>query len=213
MTRRQRVEYIWEYYWIAILAAVCLVAGLIYGIYRANFAVTDNWFYAVFANTTADAGNGSALWQDFADYSDYDLGEKNITFNAQCYFDPTTMAGTVNSYYESFVALIESGDLDICTLPKEQLQAVGSSGRLLDLSSEDGKAFFEKYQERIVYCVPNDEEYSDEQVPVGIDVSDSLLVTKYDLYPDGDCVLGISAYAEHMDAIEDFLTFILEEDR
>lgn len=212
LTRKQKLEYILEYYWIAILAAVCLIAGIIYGIYRANFAVTDNWFYAIFANTTADAGKGSELWDDFAAYTGYDLKEKNIEFNAQSYFDPTTTAGTVNSYYEAFVAVLESGDLDVVTLPTQELEAVGSTGRLLDLTDERCASIYEKYQDRLVYCEPNDEDYEASLVPVGIDVSDSLLVTKYGVYEKGtDCALGISAYAEHMDAIELFLAFIFEE--
>jgi hypothetical protein len=35
-------------------------------------------------------------------------------------------------------------------------------------------------------------------------------MTKYNIYPD-NCVLGIGAYAEHLDAVEMFLDYILEE--
>ena len=61
-----------------------------------------------------------------------------------------------------------------------------------------------------MYCIPYDEEYSTEPVPVGIDLSDSSLVTKYHIYED-DCVLGISAYTQRLDAVEQFLAFVLEE--
>jgi hypothetical protein len=58
---------------------------------------------------------------------------------------------------------------------------------------------------------PYDEEYGEDQVPVGIDISDSILMTKYNLYPDS-CALGIGAYSEHLDAVEQFLDYIFEED-
>ena len=44
---------------------------------------------------------------------------------------------------------------------------------------------------------------------MGIDVSDSLLVTKYKVY-SGDCALGIGAHSENIKEVEDFLRFILE---
>ena len=55
-----------------------------------------------------------------------------------------------------------------------------------------------------------DGDYSASQVPVGIDVSDSLLVTKYNLY-ENDCVLGIGAYTKRPENVKSFLAFILQE--
>ena len=80
---------------------------------------------------------------------------------------------------------------------------------LLDLGSEECSAIREKYSDRLVYCTPYDEEYSEEQVPVGIDLSDSLLISKYHLYPS-DCVLGISAYTGRLESAEMFLDFVLQ---
>ena len=54
------------------------------------------------------------------------------------------------------------------------------------------------------------EEYFADPVPVGIDISDSLLVTKYHLYEE-DCVLGISAYTQRPESALTFLEFVLQE--
>ena len=55
------------------------------------------------------------------------------------------------------------------------------------------------------------EEYSTEEVPVGIDLSDSLLVTKYHIYED-NCVLGIGAYSHNLENVEQFLRFVLGDE-
>lgn len=212
MTLREKAAYIWEYDWYWIVGAAALFAFLIFFIYRMFFTVKENWLYITFANTTAETGEGSDLWKDFEAYAGYDLSKANLMLSGGSYFDPTTTAGTMNSYYEAFVATEEAGTLDAVTLPKAQLQALGSSGRLLDLTSDKAEGLADLYAERLVTCVPNDQESNGDEVTVGIDVSDSLLVTKYGLY-SGDCVLGVGAKAGHIDAVKTFLDFIFGKEK
>ena len=72
-----------------------------------NFAVSGYWFYAMYANTSADAGDGSELWRDFRDYAGLDTSEKNVEMNAASWFDPSKTGGTANSYFQAYVALTE----------------------------------------------------------------------------------------------------------
>ena len=212
LSRREKLSYILEYYWIWIVGIIAAVSFLIFFTYRMFFVSKDYWFYAIYANTTADAGERSALWYDFADYEGFDLKEKSMVMNAASYFDPSVRGGTVNSYFQSFVAVTEGGDLDVLTMGKEGITKIGESGRLADLNQPEYQKFREKYGDRFVYCIPYDEEYSTEPVPVAIDVSDSLLVTKYHLY-EGDCCLGIGAYTKRPETVEHFLEFIFAEDK
>ena len=69
---------------------------------------------------------------------------------------------------------------------------------------------FSKYEDRLIYAVPLDEEYSTEPVPIGIDLSDSALISKYHIYSDS-CAVGVSANCPHMDAVLKFLAFVLED--
>lgn len=45
-------------------------------------------------------------------------------------------------------------------------------------------------------------------MPIGIDVRDSLLMSKYRVYGGETCVLGIGAKSENLEAVEAFLRFI-----
>ena len=209
-TTAQKVQYVIGYYWIPILAAAFGIGFLIFAVYRMNFVPHENWLYGYFVNTMGPGGNRSELWNDFEEYAGYDLKEKNLEFNASVWFDPSKPGGTNNSYFQSFVAVTEAGTLDFVTMEKEGLAELGRSGRLLDLNSESAAPIRGKYEDRFVTCIPYDEEYSTDPVPVGIDLSDSLLVSKYHLY-DGSCVLGIGAYSSNLESVEKFLEFVLGE--
>ena len=114
-----------------------------------------------------------------------------------------------NKYYEVFVATVDSGVLDAVTMEPEDLSLLGESGRLMDLRDERCGAIYEKYKDRLIYSIPYDKEYSTEPVPVGIDISDSILISKYHIYTDG-CALGIGAQSSNIEAVEKFLDYIYE---
>ena len=92
----------------------------------------------------------------------------------------------------------------------EQLAALGQSGRLLDWNLDRCKTLREKYADRLIWYEPSEEDELTEPVPVGIDISDSLLVSKYKIYVT-DLALGIGAQSERLDAVEVFLEFIWNE--
>ena len=210
MRTKEKLRYLLDYYWLWILGILGAVVIIIYVIFHMFFTVKDYWFYAIFANTMEAGGNDTAIWKDFVEYAGYDTKEKKVEFNAASFFDPTVPSGTANSYFQAFVAVLESGDLDIVTIGKDALAAIGSSGRLLDLEADPVKDAFGEYADRFIYCEPYDETYSEEPVPVGIDLSGSRLVTQYHLY-EQDAALGISAYTKRVDEAERFLRFLFED--
>jgi hypothetical protein len=210
-TFRGKAEYIWQYYWLWIVGIVCAVAIISNVVYHYVTALKENWFFITFTNTYADVGNGSELWKDYVEYSGYDTTVKNVEFNNISYFDYATNHATGNEYYEVFVAHVDAGTLDAVTMERESLEALGSSGRLMDWNDERCASLLEKYQDRLIYSKPYDETYGTDLVPVGIDISDSILMTRYQIYPDS-CALGIGSNAEHLDALELFLEYILAKE-
>lgn len=209
-TFRAKVEYIWQYYylWIIGIVSAVLIIGSV--VYHYNTALKENWFFITFTNTYAEVGNESRLWDGYVEYTGYDTTVKNVEFNNLSYFDCATNNASGNEYYEIFVAHEETGTLDAITMEKQSLEALGASGRLMDLNDERCASIMEKYGDRLVYCEPYDEDYKLDRVPVGIDISDSILMTEYNIYPDS-CVLGIGSHAQHIDAVEQFLDYIFEE--
>ena len=207
----KKFEYIWEYYKLWII-------GIVFGIWFVTFAVRqyttslkDYRCFVVFANTYADAGDHSKLWEDYVEYAGIDLHEEAVRFDANSYFD-YLKGVTGNSYFEAFVAYADSGTLDAIVMGRDSLTALGKTGRLLDLNSDACSSIRAKYGDRFLYAVPLDEEYSREEVPVCIDISDSLLVSRYGIYSE-PCALGIGALSENVESVELFLDFLFEVPR
>ncbi|MDO4491365.1 MAG: hypothetical protein Q4B85_09885 [Lachnospiraceae bacterium] len=205
-----KTEYIWQYYKLWIIGIAVLIFFSVFAIRQYFFQVNENWFYITFTNTYAEVGDGSDLWKGYVEYTGYDLKEKNVVFNNSSYFDYKEGV-TGNSYFQAFVAYTEGGTLDAITMETDSLTALGESGRLIDLNSEECASIREKYGDRFLYCIPLDTEYSTEPVPVGIDISDSILMTRYHMY-NNSCGLGIGAKSGDIDAVEAFLDYLYSED-
>lgn len=208
---RQKAEYIWQYYKLWIIGIVCAVLFAIYAGYLFFNNVTEYWIYLAFVNTRVEVGQNTPLWDGFVEYSGYDTKEKLVAFDNNAYFTYGNNRNIGNAYYEAFVAYIDAGTLDAATMNPEELIAFGASGRLLDLNSEECVSIKEKYGDKFLYCEPYDEEYSADLVPVGIDLSDSILINQYHIYSNEKCALGIGAQSQHVEAVEKFLDYVFEE--
>ncbi|MEE3456554.1 MAG: hypothetical protein VZQ82_00780 [Lachnospiraceae bacterium] len=205
--KAERAGYILTYYWLWIAGVAGAVIFAVYLIHNAFFTPKENWFYALFVNVIETDGTVEELREGFISYAGYDTSEKNVVINANSYFDASKTGGTNNNYFQAFAALVESGDLDAVVTSEANLIAVGEAGRLLDLSAEPYGELFAGWKDLFVYCIPYDEEYSKDPVPVGIDISGSDLYKTYGLYPEG-AVLGIGAYTKHPEEVVRFLTFL-----
>ena len=137
------------------------------------------------------------------------LTQKKVVFDCATYFDYTKNQAKGNAYYNAFIALTDAGELDAITMEPESLAALGQSGRLLDLNDPRCHELLEKYADRVIYYTPADGQEEGGSIPVGIDLSDSILITEYHVYEDG-CALGIGAQSENIPQIEDFIEFVLQ---
>ena len=210
MSFRKAVKYIWQYYWLFIIGIIGAVWFLVYFISHLIAGAPQYWIYAAFANSIVSPSNVSRMQDDFAAYTGWDTKEKRIEFSTNMYFDYTRNKARGNEYYNSFVALNDSGTLDLITMAPEQLAPLGESGRLMDWNLEECAELREKYADRLIWFEPPEYMELTEPVPVGIDISDSLLVTKYGIYPES-AALGIAAGTIRLDAVESFIEFILGE--
>ena len=210
MSFGKAAKYIWQYYWIFILGIIGVIWLTVFIVHRLIAGAPEYWLYASFANSTVNPPNVSRLQSDFAEYSGWDTKEKRIEFSTNMYFDYNRNQARGNEYYNSFIALTDSGTLDLITMFPEQLAPLGESGRLMDWNLEQCAELREKYGDRLIWYEPPDYMEDTTPVPVGIDISGSLLVTKYGIYP-GSAALGIAAGTTRLDAAEKFIEFIMNE--
>ena len=202
----KKIEYIWDYYKLWIIGIVFFIWFVTFAVRQYTTNLRDYRCFMIFANTYADAGDHSKIWEDYVEYAGIDLREEAVIFDANSYFD-YLKGVTGNSYFEAFVAFADSGTLDAIVMGRDSLTALGRTGRLLDLNSEACASIRAKYGDRFLYAVPIDTEYSTEEVPVCIDISDSRLVSEYGIYSE-PCAIGIGALSKNVEAVEQFLDFL-----
>lgn len=212
MTKREKAQYIWQYFKIPIVAIVIFIGLGVFLAVRIVSNIPDKWIAVIFANTTANVGNDSQLWKSFTQAEQYDLNEKRVDFNAESYFDYTKHEASGNPYFNAFTTLADAGELDAITMESESLAALGQSGRLMDLNNDKCKSLREKYQDRFIYYEPaEDDSGHTESIPVGIDISDSLLMSEYHIYPE-TCAIGVIGTSSNIEQVEDFIAFVLGEE-
>ena len=204
----KKIEYIWDYYKLWIIGIVFFIWFVTFAVRQYTTNLRDYRCFMIFANTYADAGDQSQLWEDYVEYAGIDPQKEAVRFDASSYFD-YLKGVTGNSYFEAFVAFADSGTLDAIVMGRDSLTALGKTGRLLDLNSEACASIRAKYGDRFLYTVPIDAEYSTEEVPVCIDISDSRLVSEYGIYSE-PCAIGIGALSKNVEAVEQFLDFLYE---
>jgi len=206
---QDKLLYIWDYYKLWIIGILAAIVVVIYLVTQLDSTRAQYWYYMMIANTVEDVGTGSRLWRDFEEYAGYDLDEKNMVFNNQIYFD-FTLNTTGNTYFETFIVFAETGALDAITMESASLTALGQTGRLMDLNSEEAAPLKAKYEDRFLYYEGTDEEGNPVSYPVGIDITDSILMTDYHLYGK-TCALGVGYKSEHVSEVEKFLEFVLPQ--
>lgn len=210
MDRAKAAEYIWQYYklWIiSVVGAVCIGAYLLI---LSLSTPNENWLYVCFANVPPGSvlEEEGEVHQSYADYAGFDLREKNLVFDTNCYCNPSEKTYG-NNYYNKLIALMDGGVLDLLIMEKEDLQAIGSTGRLLDLEG----AHFQldpRWKDRLIYCENTTSDYEKTLVPVAVDLSGSLLTEANGPYPEG-CAVSLSAFSSRPEELEQFLSFFLEE--
>ena len=205
---RDRLKYIWQYYrlWIIGLCSVLCFAS--YAIWNYVTVPGDIHFYAIFSNTYAQLGPGSDFYNGFVETAGYDLSTGVGEIDCANYCKPSGRAAG-NIYYEKLISMLDGKVDDVWIAEAEDVIAVGEGGRLTDLNSSEAAALKERYGDRFVYCMPLDESYSDQPVPIGIDLAGTALTGEYSAYPNG-AVLGVNAYTQRLDQVVVFLDYLFE---
>jgi len=206
---QDKLLYIWDYYKLWIVGILAFIGVGIYALTALNRANSEYWYYIILANTMENVGTGSPLWRGFEEYAGYDLNEKGMEFNNQIFFD-FTLNTTGNMYFDSFIVFAEAGTLDAITMESASLTALGQTGRLMDLNCEEASSIREKYGDRFLYYEGEDEEGNPASWPVGIDITDSILMSEYHIY-GRTCAIGLGYKSEHVAETEKFLEYILPE--
>lgn len=213
MTRRQKIEYFWDYNKIQTIALIVLVILAVYFIRLAFRRNVPTWLNVAMINEYEDVSENSSLYKGFVQYLDEVSGEKpdlaneKITFDDRYFFDLSDSADFTNSYYQRLVALIENSETDVVIGSYDNIMGIAQGGRVMDLSDKRVRALYNKYSDRIVTYKTEE----GKEIPVAIRLSGSGIIDEDTDYHSSDVYLALSSTIKHIRPAELFADYLLQK--
>lgn len=235
MSKKQIIEYVWDYYkWYFIVFV--LFIGILINIVYTNVTSKEYILRGIFINSTGEEA-GEEIEQSFREYSAIDTDQKDIFFDTSYYF-----SGDINSSYalESYETLqvmnakIVVGEVDFMVGDLNTMHDMAYRQYFLELSDvleEDilkeitphliyyDKVFIEELsnldisengKKAISYPDPRKPELMQEPIPVFIDVS--FCEKLKDLYPydTNEYVIALTINSSNIVKALEFIEFLME---
>ncbi len=205
MTTKKKLHYLWDYYKLQIIGGVVAVVLVIYFIVlftRPNDHILLN---VAFVNQYENVTEDSPLMDDFLSSEGNSLTSEDLSFDAAYFFDLTNDGDYTNSYFQKLIAKAENGEVDVMVMGENNLLGIAQGGRTLDLRDEKAGDLLEEYPDRIIYY--SDEE-TGEEIPVGIDVSDSQKL--YGYTEDDQVTVSLSSKTANAENAVTFIEYLLQ---
>ena len=203
---KEKLIYIWQYYRLWIVGLGFLLGFTVYALYIYITVPGEIYFYGILSNTYARLDKSSDFYEGFVRAAGYDLTQGEVELDCANYCKPSERV-IGNTYYEKLISMLDGGVDDIWIAGPEDVAAIGATGRLMDLNSEQAGALRARYGDRFVYCTPLDESYSDQPVPIGIDLAGTALTGEYSAYPEG-AALAVNASTQRPEQVLVFLDYL-----
>ena len=206
---KEKFLYFWEYYRVATVVTIVIiffVGNLIYTIATAK----DNAFHAVFVNGYTDMDTEEYM-AGFDEYAQVDTKKYSTTLETDFTLDQESTDTYSMANIQKFAAQVAAQELDVMVADGDTFRQYADSGYLGGLNEFLSEETLSKYEDRLIYIdIPDDD--TDEEVPVGIEISDCALLQETQAYAGQDEVyFGILVNTEHADNAAKFLEYIFEE--
>lgn len=211
---REKVDYIWTYYRLPIVASViilCLIVSFVHNI----ITMKDTLMYSMVINANtydnAEEENDSSqpkLFQDYMNVKGYDLDKYQIDVNTTLMFDPAEdPAYSDTRSYSVLTTLMMSGTVDNVMADKNIFDALANSGFLASLTNYLTPEELEAQKDHLIYATDPETE---ETFPVGISLDDSAVVKNSTLFYNVP-VIGFVYGAPHKKESVEFLQYMMAE--
>ncbi len=213
---KKKVQYIWDYYKIPIIAVVAAVGIFLYLAVVMHRPKVEYALRISLVNEQQDVTEGSAFYDHFVAYADETLGEswrgdkeKAIQLDTAYSFDLSKESDFTGNSFRLLVTRIESGEVDGILCSYENLLGIAKGGRVLDLRDDRADAILKNYADRVIYYETED----GGQIPVAIDVTGSSVIAEdTDFGEDTQVCFALSSNVENEKAAQVFLDYLMDAD-
>ena len=240
---KEKIRYVLDYYkWpiIGVLAAVCILSGLIYSKVTDKEEVLNGLLLnAELYGSGPAIAKSEALSEDFFKAMNLDEKKHQVHLNTSIAYsvnaDPS--AQILNAQNQKIiVTYISAGNLDFITADRDTMLVFAYQGYFMDLTDILSKEDYAAYEPYFLYMdaafmdklneskengsidatleVPDwtDPDNMEDPIPVLIDMSQSDVFMKiYEKQVDDEICLGFACTIPHKDTAVDFLKYVLPE--
>ncbi len=206
---KEKFLYFWEYYRVATVVTIVIiffVGNLIYTIATAK----DNAFHAVFVNGYTDMDTEEYM-AGFDEYAQVDTKKYSTTLETDFTLDQESTDTYSMANIQKFAAQVAAKELDVMIADPETFRLYTQNGYLGDLREFIPEETLSAYSDRFLYMdLPDDG--SDEEVPVGIQISDCALLQESQAYAGQDTVyFGVFVNSQNGANAGKFLDYIFQQ--
>ena len=204
---KARIEYIWDYYKLPILAAICVIAFIIYMI--VHFVTYKETALEIFmVNTTnQNTEEVAASTDEFFQQEGLSSKDEEIFIDTSIQFSEDM--GDSTNYYsnQSLTVKFAVGGGDILFAPDYVFNTYAASSAMMPLTDILTDDELEQYKDILVYTT---EEESGETYPCGVTLTDNEWLLTHHFYPEGETLyLGIGYNSKSPEIARDFFHYIL----
>lgn len=204
MSKKQIIEYVWDYYKIPIIIFIFIICSLISSLYK-NITAKKSILELIMVNSTSSydgaMGSDDFIVQQGLDPKKYEI---HATSSFRMSLSEENYA---EDYYviQTLIARLTEGDVDVFGGTPEVFKEFAMEGYFADLRDYYTEEELAAYESLLVYTIHPD---TQETYPCGFNLGDSAWNERY-YYFDGDCQFGILFNADNADTSKNFLTYAI----
>lgn len=199
LNRKQKIQFIWDYYKFPIVVCLIFIYIIGYNIYG-YFSRKEALLYTALVNVSAGEQLEKQLGDGFMEFTGADASKNEIVLYKGLYLTSDQNNPNHEYTYASRIKIIASVDneqLDIVLMNKEAFDAFSQNGYLCNL------------KELLQDSAPDSPAYQavTEEYPMGLDVSREGLFKEAGF--EEPVYLGVIANSPRMDAAVEYINFII----
>lgn len=203
LSRKARIEYIWDYYKWYILAAIIAVAVL-FSLIRHFVTYREPILNVIMFNCTDNLNTDDAAFDEFLTAYGYNPKESPVGLSSTLQISETEN-GIPYGDAQVLSVMIAAGGQDILFGNGQTYLDYAAEGALLDLSTVLSDDLLERYANQLLYTT--DEEHTT-PYPCAIELTDNEWLNEH--YYSDTCYFGILWQVDHLDTAKQFAEFLLD---
>ncbi len=214
MTPREKVEQIWAYYRLVLLAIALGLALIIYIIYKIVNPDPEILLNVALVNSLGavqtEDGEEEDIFNKYLTENGYNPEEVTISVTSNLYLTEDGSGGQMDmATMQSLMARVAASDIDILAGDKYILDMFGPDGGFLEMETVLSEEQMEKYADDLYTAV--DEETGEEYV-CGLKLPEGNLLTEAGYYgTEVYMAIPVTANEEHIKMAKDVFVYLLGE--